>query len=175
MSNDPVKLYVALMTILLAILGFVAATSYQQAQAYADALELAPSHARKIRELGAEVAQMCTQLAASDLRNKRPKAVVESKAKQFGIVSQRLGETPRPQRIAGKIKERRYYIEIGRKNPIPRETFARFCSQVERSTNGILKTIEVRLDRIGSGGKSDEVTDDVYHGKAIFGFRFSEE
>ena len=174
MSDDPVKLYVVLMTILLAILVFVAVTSYNQAQAYERALELAPEQSRMIRELSGEVTQLTTQLKSSDLRDKRPKAVISERARQYGIDADRISEASRPTPISGKVKERRFYIDISRKKPVAREKIAQFASAVERYTNGILKTIEVRIDRSGPGGQSGTITDDLYSGRVTFGFRFTE-
>ncbi len=101
MSDDPVKLYVVLMTILLAILVFVAVTSYNQAQAYERALELAPEQSQMIRELSGEVTQLTTQLKSSDLRDKRPKAVISERALQYGIDAERITEASRPTPISG--------------------------------------------------------------------------
>ena len=174
MSDDPVKLYVVLMTILLAILVFVAVTSYNQAQAYQRALDLAPQQSRAIRELSGEVTQLTTQLKSSDLRDKRPKAVISERARQYGIDADRITEASRPTPISGKVKERRFFIDISRKKPVTREKIAQFASAVERYTNGILKTIEVRIDRSGPGGQSGTITDDLYSGRVTFGFRYTE-
>ena len=174
MSDDPVKLYVVLMTILLAILVFVAVTSYNQAQAYQRALETAPGQARTIRELSREVTQLTTQLKSSDLRDKRPTAVISERARQYGIEPERMGEASRPTPVSGNVKERRYYIKISRKKPVSREKIAQFASAVERYTNGILKTIEINISRVGPGGKSGTVTDDLYYGEVNFGFRYTE-
>ena len=174
MSDDPVKLYVVLMTILLAILVFVAVTSYNQAQAYESALELAPEQAQTIRTLSLEVTQLTSQLKSSDLRDKRPAAVISERARRYGIEPERVGEAGRVTPISGRVKERRFYIKISRKKPVSRKKIADFASAVEDATRGILKTIEINISRVGPGGKSGTITDDLYYGEVNFGFRFAE-
>ena len=57
MTEDPVKLYVVVMTILLAVLGFVAYTSYQEAEAYEAAADRArlPSWLGLVPEVPREI------------------------------------------------------------------------------------------------------------------------
>ena len=67
MTEDPVKLYVVVMAILVGVLGFVANTSYKQASAFEQAIAEAPQEAEKFREISASVTGLINQLKRSKL------------------------------------------------------------------------------------------------------------
>ena len=61
MTEDPVKLYVIVMAILLCVLGYVAWDSYQQAYAFEAAIDRAPREAEQMQDLVAEVKALVKQ------------------------------------------------------------------------------------------------------------------
>ncbi len=179
MTEDPIKLYVVVMSILVAVLGWVAQTSWKQASAFEQAVEQAPGHAKSISQLTAEVDRLCEQLSKSKLRTARHKTLIEDAVRDNGIDVAGLGEEPNPKPIGSKGLERRFFVEIrrsGTSRPVTRERVARFCRQVEQDSRGILKTIEIRLTRDSSAdgvpaGRDGTIVDDTYTGTIVFGLR----
>ena len=182
MTEDPVKLYVVVMTILLGVLGFVAYTSYEEAQAYEAAVERAPSEARKLTELSNEVQQLCDQLRESKMRGAGPRTLVENTARRFEIQHSNLkASTERIGRgIKGKEKRVKFDFGSGRKSPPQtRKRIAQFCQAVERDSSGILRTVEIHIRRktgqgLPAAGEAEKVVDDTYSGTIIFGTRVVE-
>jgi hypothetical protein len=178
MTDDPIKLYVVVMSILLCVLGFVAYASYSQAAAYERALELAPVHAEQLRELAADVQMLCDQLKQSKLA-KGYKTLIESAANYNSVSTSSISEESKAKRIGTKGKERRFRAEFrrgGQSRPLTREQVAKLCRTVELDSRNILKTIEITLRRhSGAGGippgREDEVMADTYTGNVIFGLR----
>ncbi|MHC4451208.1 MAG: hypothetical protein ACYS0E_13900 [Planctomycetota bacterium] len=165
MTEDPVKLYVVVMAILVAVLGWVAHTSYDQATAFEQAIEDAPNDAKKFRELSGSVQGLVNQLKRSKLAGMDHITLVENAATTH---------------LPGK--ELRWKVEISRSGrgagggPVSRNNVARFCRQVELDSRGILKVIEIELRRYhGEGGTKagakQEIRDDLYTGQIVVGMR----
>ena len=163
MTEDPVKLYVIVMAILLCVLSYVAYDSWKQASAFEAALDRAPDEAEQMRQLASDV-----------------KALVERVQKSMGIISSRFDTGPAPIGRGVKGEEKRVTIDFGggRTSPaLSRQQVVKFCEAVERDSSGIVKTIEIRLNRAtGEGlpdpGKEDgKVTADKYKGTIVFGLR----
>lgn len=182
MTEDPVKLYVVVMAILLCVLGFVAWTSYKEASAYGAALERAPKEAETLKELASDVSSLCEQLSKSKLRRGYKTLIVDAatmnrlKASRSGsIKDESVGRGRRGR------KKRFNFIFGGSKMspPATRDQISRFCRQVENDSQGILKTLEIKLSRYtGAGepaaGQQEKVIDDRYKGTIIFGFQIIE-
>ncbi len=177
MTDDPVKLYVLVMSILLCVLGFVAWQSHKEAQAYATALDRADSQAKRLRESAARVNALCDQLKKSKL-GLGEKTLVGRAATDNGlettnnteINAKRFGRRGRTRRFKAEFRTSR-----GAKG-ITRDNLARFCRAVERYSQGALKTMEVEFNRVtGKGhakiGAQDRVIDERYSGHVIFGMR----
>jgi len=181
-TDDPVKLYVVVMAILLCVLGVVAYTSYNQAAAYEIALERAPRHAADLRDLAGNVQMLCNQLKRSKL-SQGYLTLIESAVNYNRLTAASIGEESREKRIGARGKERRFRVEFRRTSPsrpLTREELAKFCRTVELDSQNILKTIEIHLSRhAGAGGiaagKEDEVVGDTYTGTIIFGLRVVSE
>jgi len=181
MTEDPVKLYVVVMTILLCVLGFVAWSSYQEAAAYEDALQRAPKEAEELRELASEVQGLCNQLAKSKMGQQGggARTLIENTARNFGFVFTKLD--PDDGRIGRGVKgvEKRFIFDFGsgrNSPPQTRDQIARFCQAIERDSRGILKTIEIKLGRktgenLPNPGDEDKIVADAYGGTIVFGFR----
>ena len=177
MSEDPVKLYVVVMAILLCVLAFVAVTSHNEAAAYETAIDRAKTYDKEMKKYAAEVKGLCAQLSGSRL-TRGFKSLIEEAASDNQVKFARLNDL-KPVRLGSKGKERRFSVKItqsGTSRPLTRETIARFCQSVERYSQGILKTIEIRLNRVtGPGvpapGKEEKVVNDLYRGEIIFGLR----
>ncbi len=178
MTDDPVKLYVVVMAILLCVLGYVAYTSYQEANEYEAAYLRAPNEAKTLREAAAEVQALCLQLSKAKLREGYL-TLVEEAGRDVGVQYAALRPPTKPIRIESNVFERRWTFEFrpgGRSRALKRAEVAKLCQAVERYSQNILKTIEINLTRMTGGnlpavGKEDEVTTDVYRGKVIFGLR----
>lgn len=182
MTEDPVKLYVVVMAILLCVLGFVAWTSYKEASAYESALERAPKEAKTLKDLASDVSSLCEQLSKSKLRRGYKTLIVDAasanrlKASRSGsIKDESVGRGRR-----GK-KKRFNFIFGGSKMspPATRDQISRFCRQVENDSQGILKTLEIKLSRYTGAnepapGQQEKVIDDRYKGTIIFGFQIIE-
>jgi len=182
-TEDPVKLFVIVMTILLAVLGLVTMSSYSQAKAYELALARAPRDAENLREYAADVNLFCEQLKGSKLRDtKSPLGLIEEIAKSNGFRPTGLRQDPRLKPVSGSVKERRFIVELTRAQgtePLPRDLIGKFCRDVELYSNGLLKTIEVDLlratgPRTVEVGKLDDVVGDTYTFEVVFGHRFIE-
>jgi len=181
-TEDPVKLYVVVMAILVAVLGFVAKTSYKQASAFEQAIAQAPADAERFRELSASVTGLINQLKRSKLAGMDHITLVENAANQ-NLRGKRPINRENPRRLKGQSgKELRWKVEIARAvrggvgGPVSRNDVAKFCRQVELDSRGILKVIEVELRRYhGEGttksGASEEIRDDVYTGSVVVGMR----
>jgi hypothetical protein len=180
MTDDPVKLYVVVMAILVGVLGWVAKTSYDQASDYKAAIASAPEDARKFTELASRVSALVKQLTSSKLKDLDHVTLIENAARAH------LGGTPpvkseRPQRIPPKGQELRWTVTVTRSstggtNPVTRNQIARFCRQVELDSQGILKVIEIVMNRTQSEGSPAvgapaEIRDDRYTTTLVVGMR----
>jgi len=181
MTEDPVKLYVVVMAILLGVLCWVAWSSYQDAAAYEQALESADSDAKRLRRYASEVQTLCDQLGRSGL-GQGPRTLIARAANLCGIRASSIGggET---KRISGtrRGQEIRFQVTFGgRGSPaLDRKTIAKFCQAVERDSQGIYRTIEIQLTReqgrdAPAPGTVERVEDDRYRGKIVFGKRYVE-
>jgi hypothetical protein len=182
MTEDPVKLYVIVMAILLCVLSYVAYDSYKQAHAYEAALERAPLEAKQMKVLATDVRGLVDQLSQSELKQGK-KILIERVERAMHIPHSSLDNQTPP--LGGGIKGRedRYIFEFGSGKSSPpqtRQTIAKFCEQVEIDSRGILKTIEIKLTRVsGEGmpepGKDEKITGDTYRGTIVFGVRVVEQ
>ena len=180
MTEDPVKLYVIVMAILLCVLSYVAYDSWKQASAFEAALDRAPDEAEQMRQLASDVKALVEQLAKSGLKDGGERVLVERVQKSMGIISSRFDTGPAPIGRGVKGEEKRVTIDFGggRTSPaLSRQQVVKFCEAVERDSSGIVKTIEIKLNRAtGEGlpdpGKEDgKVTADKYKGTIVFGLR----
>jgi len=179
MTEDPVKLYVIVMAILLCVLSYVAWDSYQQAHAFEEALDRAPKEAEQMRHLASEVKALVDQLARTDLTKGSEKVLIERVERSLGI--SHSGFEPEIASIGRGIKgkEKRFIIDFGSGKsspPLTRQRVKDFCEGVERASGGIVKTIELRLSRAtGEGmlepGKEERVVGEMYKGRVVFGLR----
>lgn len=183
MTEDPVKLYVIVMAILLCVLSYVAIDSWKQANAFEAALERAPEEAEQMRLLAADVKALVDQLARSGARESGfERILVERVEKAQGITHSGFDTDPAPIGRGIKGREKRVKVDFGggrTSQPLTRDKVIRFCEQVERDSNGIVKTIEIRLNRAsGEGspdpGKEERVVGEKYKGTIIFGLRVVE-
>jgi len=91
MTEDPVKLYVVVMAILLCVLGFVAYTSNKEANNYQTAIDQADRHAKDLKKTASEVQLLTSQLGQSKLKKSFltliPEAMTDS-----GLPKYPLGE-----------------------------------------------------------------------------------
>jgi len=179
MTEDPIKLYVVVMSILLCVLGVVAYLSWQQASAFEEAIDRAPHEAEMIKEYASEVKSLCDQLSGQKLRQGY-KTLIEQAANYNGVRASKLGQETKDKPVpGGKGVERRFYVDVhrsGTSQPMTRDQVARFCSTVERDSRGILKTIEIDLTRHTGAdgipaGREEIVDGDTYTGKMVFGLR----
>jgi hypothetical protein len=180
-TDDPIKLYVVVMSILLCVLAFVAYASWNQADELETALEIAPRQAKQLRKQGGEVQALCEQLQKSGV-GKGFISSIQKAARVSGIPNAPITEDKSPKRIGPRGRERRFKVEIqrGKTGPLTREQVARFCRAVERDSRNILRTIEIELRRhTGKGGFAAgdraEVVGDAYTGKIVFGLRVINE
>jgi hypothetical protein len=181
MTEDPVKLYVVVMAVLLVVLGFVAWKSYGDAQAYADAMARAPGEAQRLRDFASEVNQLCDQLKNSKIGIGELE-LVESAGKRHGLVTSNLKKEEGRAPGSGRGRELKLIYRFGTGSssaPATRAQIAAFCKQVEDDSQGILKTAEIELGRAkGSGipnpGEQDIVTNEKYTGMVVFMKRFIE-
>jgi len=179
MTEDPVKLYVIVMAILLCVLAYVAYDSYQQAYAYEAAIDRAPREAEQMQTLVAEVKALVKQIAGTTLAQGGEKVLIERVERNLGI--SHSGFEPDTASIGPGIKgrEKRYIIDFGggrSSPPLPRSQVVKFCEGVERASSGIVKTIELRLSRATGEnypdpGKEERVLGDAYKGRIVFGLR----
>jgi len=182
MTEDPVKLYVIVMAILLCVLSYVAYDSWKSASAFEAALERAPQEAEQMRQLASDVKALVDQLAKSGLRDGGERVLVLRVQQNAGINPSRFDTGPAPIGRGIKGVERRVTIDFGggkASAPQPRDKLFRFCEAVERDSSGIVKTIEIKLSRAtGEGspdpGKEDRVIGERYKGTIIFGLRVVE-
>lgn len=178
MTEDPLKLFVIVMAILLVVLGFVAYNLYDVAGQYEAAVRSAPGDAKRLREYASDILSLCKQLKQSKL-DKGYLTLIERAARYHRIKLSSYkgqGEKTIP---GGRGKEKRFKVEVTRGrnvSPLTREQIAKFCQTVERDSKGILKTIELTLRRVigreaGKVGTEDKVTNDTYTFTIIFGLR----
>jgi len=180
MTEDPLKLYVVVMTILLCVLAFVAVKSYKESSAFERAVEEAPRIAKQFKTYASEVQTLCDQLSKSKLR-KGYLSLIEQAATDTHIKYARL-KPQTDKRLRGGGKERRFLFDFGKSHAarnLTRGEVATLCRTVEMYSQGVLKTIEVQLFRMTepgapAPGKEDIVKGDVYRGKLIFGLRVVE-
>ncbi|MEM8885315.1 MAG: hypothetical protein AAGD14_14700 [Planctomycetota bacterium] len=181
MTEDPVKLYVVVMAILVGVLGYVANTSYKQANAFEQAIEQAPQDAKKFRELSANVMGLIKQLESSKLAKMNHTQLIEN-ASEVKLRGKRpLNRDQR--RVKGtNAKELTWKVAIqrGRRGsgagPVTRMDVANFGRQVELESRGILKVIEIELRRSVGGsdvkvGDDVEIRDEKYTGNVVVGMR----
>ncbi|MFI5403373.1 MAG: hypothetical protein ACHQ1G_10580 [Planctomycetota bacterium] len=182
MTEDPVKLYVIVMAILLCVLSYVAYDSWKQASAFEAAIERAPQEAEQMRVLASDVKALVDQLAKSGLRDGGERVLVERVKNSMGIAHSGFNTDPAPIGAGIKGRERRVKVDFGggrSSPPLSRQQVYKFCEAVERDSSGIVKTIEIKLNRAsGEGmpdpGKEEKVTLDKYKGTIIFGLRVVE-
>jgi hypothetical protein len=174
MTEDPVKLYVVVMAILLGVLGYVAYSSYREAAAFEAALDRAPREAKALKENAEVVLGLCEQLGKSKLRQGEV-TLISQAATRLGIDPSQL-KTADPERLGSRAKRLRWQIRFGTgsSKPLKRSHIAQFCQTVELDSQGVLKTIDLDLNRITGRdvtdpGKQDTVTEDVYSGTITFG------
>jgi len=183
MTEDPVKLYVVVMAILLCVLGWVAWTSYVEASAYEEAIARAPSEAKQLKDLASEVSAQCDQLQNSKLRKGHLTLILDA-AKAHGF-TQTTFKQEKDERVGrgrkGRKKRFRYSYGSNRSSrPATRQQIALFCQSVERDSQNILKTLEIRLTRFtgpgqpGPGKLDDVVKNDLYKGTILFGYQVIE-
>ena len=180
MTEDPVKLYVVVMALLVGVLGFVAHTSYDKAHNYELAIEAADNDAKRFRRYATGVTTLVNQLSASKLKNLDHITLVENAAKAH-LGGKPTVKSERPTRIPPKGKELRWQVSVTRSarggtRPVTRAQVARFCRQVELDSRGILKVIEIRLSRTQSEGSPPvgaptEIRDDRYTATIVVGMR----
>lgn len=181
MTEDPIKLYVVVMSILLAVLGFVTYAVWQQSDAIEQAIERAPRQDKDFKELASEVSKLCEQLKQSKVQMGYV-SLIEAATKYNRVETSKIGQDPREPRIGTNGKEKRFRVEFrGRSSePLTRERVAKLCQSVENDSRGILKTIEIELSRDANtgdgraGGKDETIKDDRYNGLVIFGLRYVE-
>jgi hypothetical protein len=181
MTEDPVKLYVIVMAILLCVLSYVALDSYKQAHALEAAIQRAPREAEEMRQLASEVNALVNQIAKSELKEAggQEKVLVERVEKNMRLTRSGYESDTIPIGRGVKGNERRFKFDYGtgrNSPPLDRQQIGRFCEAVERASGGIIKTIELGLRRAtGEGlpepGKVDKVTDDRYKATIVFGLR----
>jgi hypothetical protein len=179
MTEDPVKLYVIVMAILLCVLSYVAFDSYRQSAALDAAIARAPREAEQMKQLASEVKALVDQIQKSELRDGGEKVLIERVEKNSRLT--RSGYEPDVVPLGRGIKgvERRFKFTYGSGRASPalrREEIVRFCEAVERASGGIVKTIELQLRRAtGDGlpdvGKAEKVTDERYKAEIVFGLR----
>jgi len=180
MTEDPVKLYVVVMAILVIVLGAVANMSYTDASNFEQAIESAPQDAERFRALSASVTGLINQLKRSKLAEVSYIALVENAANQ-NLRGNRRVRTDEG-RIRGQPgKEMRWKVDINRSSggPVSRTDVAKFCRQVELDSRGILKVIEVELRRhhgqdSPKPGAMEQITNDRYTGSVVVGMRVVE-
>ena len=168
MTEDPVKLYVVVMAILLCVLGFVAYQSHSEAANYRSAIEDAKRLARELTEAGSQVQLITNQLSQSKMQ-KGELSLIEEAMTDSGLPKYRLEEVKAVRRPGSKGKEKRFRVQISQSaggRALTREQIARFCQTVERYSQGLLKTIE-----IPSPGQQPQVVADLWRGTIIFGLR----
>ena len=178
MTEDPLKLFVVVMAILLAVLGVVAYMSYEKAAEYEAAVRSAPGDAKKLREYASDILSLCKQLKQSKL-DKGYLTLIERAARYHRIKLSSYNPQGEKSIPGGRGKEKRFKVEVTRGrsvNPLTREQIAKFCQTVERDSKGILKTIELTMRRVtgrdvGKAGTEEKVTNDTYTVTIIFGLR----
>ena len=178
MTEDPVKLFVVVMAILLCVLGFVAYKTYDQASGFERAVQSAPRDAKMLREHAAEVQMLCNKLKRAGV-SKGYRTLIATAARLNSVkLSSFTG--PKEKKISRRGVEKRFTAKISRgggSRAITRDQIARFCKTVETDTRGILKTIQINMQRVvGKGGKGkvgteDVVQDDLYTVEVVFGLR----
>ena len=184
MTEDPVKLYVVVMAILVAVLGWVAKTSYEQAAAYSHAIVDAPKQAKKFSERAERVNELIAQLSTSKLKGSSYLQLVDNAARTH--LGGRPTITPeRPQSIPPRGKEMRWKVVVskgsrGGTQPVTRNQIARFCRAVELDSRGILKVIEIMMRRDNSEnsvpvGADQEIRNERYTCTLVVGMRVIDE
>ena len=180
MTEDPIKLYVVVMSILLCVLAVVTYATWQQAKDFEEAVERVERQREEFKDYAKDVSTLCETLKRSKLRLGY-KTLIQQ-ARDFNrIKSSKLGEDPREPRIGVNGKEKRFRVEFrgSKADALTREKVASFCRTVENDSRGILKTIEIELSRAsnhgdGRAGSKEIVRDDRYTGEVIFGLRYVE-
>ncbi|HEX5137594.1 MAG TPA: hypothetical protein VFY93_11510 [Planctomycetota bacterium] len=179
MTEDPVKLYVIVMGILLLVLSYVAYDSWAQASAYEEAIARAPREADQMKQLASEVKGLVDQIAKSELRDGGERVLIERVEKTMNLSRSRYTSDTVNLGRGVKGHERRFTYEYGQGKaspPMRRGEVVRFCESVERASGGIVKTIELHLRRATGQdqqdpGKTEKVTDDQYKAEIVFGLR----
>ena len=178
MTDDPIKLFVVVMTILLCVLGYVSYKTHKQTAAFEKAIEDAGRDAEKLKEHAGEVQMLCNQLKQSKL-SQGYRTLIDQAARFNSIKLSNL-TGPKQVKISTRGVEKRFTAKISRSGasrPLTRDQIAKFCRTVESDSRGILKTIEITMRRAvrkggkGKAGTEDEVINDVYTVDIIFGLR----
>jgi hypothetical protein len=182
MTEDPVKLYVLVMAILLCVLSYVAWSSYRDAEAYEAAIARAPQEAKRLKQLASEVKGLVDQLGESKMREGE-RSLIDGVLKRKGIPYSAFDTDTPPIGRGIKGREKRFKVSFGSGKaspPLSREQIVLFCQAVEAESRGILKTIDLKLSRkSGDGapepGQDGAVTGDRYSGEVVFGLRVVEQ
>ena len=180
MTEDPIKLYVVVMSILLCVLSVVTYATWQQAQDFEQAVERIDRQRDQFKEYATDVSTLCEQLKRSKMRLGY-KTLIEQACQFNRIQTSKMGADPREPRIGTNGKEKRFRVEFrgSKADALTREKVARLCQTVESDSRQILKTIEIDLSRAsnhgdGRAGSTEIVRDDRYTGEVIFGLRYVE-
>jgi len=180
MTEDPIKLYVVVMSILLCVLAVVTYATWQQAQHFEDAIDRSKAQEQEFSDYATNVSTLCEQLKKSKLRLGY-KTLIEQACNYNRIKTSKQGADPREPRIGTNGKEKRFRVEFrgSKADALTREKVARLCQTVEGDSRQILKTIEIDLSRAsnhgdGRAGSKEIVRDDRYTGEVIFGLRYVE-
>ncbi len=179
MTEDPLKLFVVVMAVLLCVLAVVAVTAYDTADSYRTALDRAQSDAKEFSELASSVKKILDRVSKGELKGGYL-PFIQTQERRHNISHSKFGKEPRPKSVGPRLEEHRFFVDFYRTRatkPLRRDQIARFCRDVERNSRGLLKTLEIRLTRVGTGagaippGREDQVRDDTYTGRVVFGFR----
>ncbi|MHC4958975.1 MAG: hypothetical protein ACYTGN_11430 [Planctomycetota bacterium] len=177
MTDDPIKLFVVVMMILLAVLGFVTSAFYNQASALESAVVDAKRDAERLKEAAADVQSLCEQIGKGIGGGYRG---LIARAAQFNNIKISSNRTLRDKPVpGGRGMEKRFQVQVTRgrtTSPINRDQIAKFCRMVENDSRGILKTIELKLIRAtgrgqGKAGTEDRVVNDQWTVTVVFGLR----
>ena len=177
MTDDPIKLFVVVMAILLGVLAFVSYKTYDQAAAFERAIASAPQDAEKLKEYAGEVKAFYEQL--KNLKVGKGFRTLIAEALRYNNITESSLNGPKSEKIGSRGVEKRYTVEISRgggAQPLTRNQIAKFCLTVEQQSRNILKTLEIHMRRstgkgAGKPGTEERVVDDLYTVKVVFGLR----
>ena len=153
MTEDPLKLFVVVMAILVCVVVVVAYSSYDRANDFQTALDRSHTDAKTIRELSTKVSAICRRIKTGQLEGGYL-TFIGSQMRRHGIGYTSFGKQKSAKNVGPRLQEHRYFIEFyrGKKSqPLRRDQIAAFCRDVERKSQGLLKTIEIELTRSTAG------------------------